>query len=1414
MQNRVYNWKRFWVPREATFSLLDGGYLYPPDSEFGHIYNSRLVTLSALTEVPCLALLGEPGIGKTRTVKAEYDAVKANIEASGGRALWLDLHSFGSDTTLLSSLFGNDTFQSWVAGDHKLHLFLDSLDECRLRIDSVAQLLGDRLQDYPVERLSLRILCRTAEWPALLENGLKELWGKEHFKVYELAPLTRADVVEAAKAGDIAAEPFLEEIGRRNVVPLAIKPVTLKFLLNSYSVRQSFSATQASLYAEGCRLLCLETNESRAASRRTGNLTPEQRMVVAGRIAALTILANRYAIWTGVDANDNPNAADDLALSDLYGGIEQAKGEEFPMTQEAILETLDTGLFSSRGLTRMGWAHQTYAEFLAAWYLAHVQMAPEQIMSLVVSSTDSDCKVVPQLHEVAAWLASMNEDVFREIAKVDPEVLLRSDVRSASEDNRTLLVATMLDQYDREQLLGFGWGAYGAYSKLDHPGLASQLAPYIVDKTKGERVRGIAIDIAETCKLQSLEGDLVDVALDLSEPHAVRVNAAAALSRIASPATKARLKPLITEAEQDSSDPDDELRGAALLALWPGLISADELFAALTLPKKASLSGLYRHFLYELGDRLQNLQPSDIPAALDWLEKSAASTGSHLYSVFESAADAILHLAWQHLDTPGVLDLFARVMFKQLRSTKEVFGDQVAQEEAKRLKVLGAMLPLLPASDMNPIHTLWTGFVGSIDVPWLVKQLQSAQSQEGQASIAKLIGYLAFSCGMREWQAIYEGSQNNEVLAKEFAWVLKGIGISSPEGQAMKKSYLESLERQKELEAQKAEAPDPGKRIAQVLDMCESGDSAKWWILNREMTLEPGTIYYGDQFASDLTSQPGWLNADEQTGARIVEAGRRYLLEHEAHHEEWLGKKVWHWPALAGFRAFRLLLSEAPSALDQLSSEVWQKWASAILAYPTRGTFEEDSPEHQLIVLAYKHAPQQTIDTLLVLIDKENKQYKTLITLYKLRAIWDQRLEKALAPKLKDEKLSASSMGMLLDELLRQKVRDASEYAKSLILLPLPARGVRREKAIVAATRLIMWADDAGWDAVWPALQQSEKFGREIVERVCHSYHGDTYVGTRLSEIQLADLYLWVADRYPHVDDVHPEGYHQVSVRESVGRWRDSLLSALRERGTVESVAQITRIMNVLPHLQDLKFTLEQAKANTRQRTWVPPQPRAILIMAHDKLARLVANGDQLLDVLVESIRRFEARLHGRTPTIGRLWNDVNVGHNKQYRPKDENDLSDELKLHLEEDVKERGIILNREAEVRPGQETDIMVDAVPQAATKADIVGDTITVITEVKCCWNEELFTAMEEQLVNTYLKGSGSRHGLYVVGWYLCDEWNAPKDGRKGDCRRLASDRQELQRKLSDEAKRLSQSGLHIEAIVIDATLIQRRRSASRP
>lgn len=347
------------------------GFLCDPDSHPGYPLNPNLLSFSQLAVKPCLALLGEPGIGKTWALNAEKATVKESIARDGGDMVWLDLKSFGSEDRLWKRLFEGEEFNKWRKGDYVLHVFLDSLDECLLRISNVAAMIADQLPKEPINRLRIRIACRSVPWPATLEHAFSVLFD-ERFGAYELVPLRLKDVRQAAEGSGISdVDAFLRRIEDLNVSSLAIKPITLRFLINTYLRERNLPSNQIDLYEKGCRILCESDH---------GALSVDQRYAIASRIGAITLFTNRAAVWTASEADSNPQ--EDVILGEM-SGREDVDAGAVDVSPAVIREVLDTGLFSLRGPDRVGWAHQTYAEFLAARYCFRRQMSTQQVQSLL-----------------------------------------------------------------------------------------------------------------------------------------------------------------------------------------------------------------------------------------------------------------------------------------------------------------------------------------------------------------------------------------------------------------------------------------------------------------------------------------------------------------------------------------------------------------------------------------------------------------------------------------------------------------------------------------------------------------------------------------------------------------------------------------------------------------------------------------------------------------------------------------------------------------------------------------------------------------------------------------------------------------------------------------------------------------------
>jgi len=187
---------------------------------------------------------------------------------------------------------------------------------------------------------------------------------------------------------------------------------------------------------------------------------------------------------------------------------------------------------------------------------------------------------------------------------------------------------------------------------------------------------------------------------------------------------------------------------------------------------------------------------------------------------------------------------------------------------------------------------------------------------------------------------------------------------------------------------------------------------------------------------------------------------------------------------------------------------------------------------------------------------------------------------------------------------------------------------------------------------------------------------------------------------------------------------------------------------------------IAQTREIVRRETWKPPTASAVIAYLSLRSSPPLCNDADLADALNASLARYQKILKGPNPPT-ELWNE-SAGPVKVWTPKDEENLSDCLARHIERDLKHHQVNVARESELRqgtpaaPGDEPDLCITA-PSASGD----GGTLTVVIEVKCSWNTETVTGMEQQLLNRYLRGLSC--GIYVVGHFNCHAWSNT-DSRK--------------------------------------------------
>jgi hypothetical protein len=873
----------------------------------------------------------------------------------------------------------------------------------------------------------------------------------------------------------------------------------------------------------------------------------------------------------------------------------------------------------------MGWAHQTYAEFLAAWYLSRLDLTLEQVLDLIVHPEDPDGKLVPQLHEMVAWLANLRPDVFQKVMEREPKVLLQSDVAAADTSSRAALVAEVLKLYDEERDFDGDWFLGARYRKLNHPNIADQLRPFIKDREKGFMVRRMAIQMAGDCKTRELQDDLVDVALDALESIDIRFYAAHAVTRAGDRETKGRLKQLAEG--QAGPDPDHELRAIALKALWPEQLSTEELFNLLIEPG-ANDTGSYGSFLAH--DVVENLKIEDLPTALRWAENQRSYHFLNYYS--KLLINQLMLLAWENVQTPGVLEAFARVAFSRLRKHEAIVEDHysgtnfremfIADDERRRL-VLEKLLPMVadPKQAGNILMHTGTPIATHKDVLWLLKRLLEEKSEESQYAWASIIRACWNYGDPDQLDLIYLACQVNQAMLDTFIWDFRPVSFDSPQAKIWREGEEVRRKREEEEAAKEHHEPlekPPAVRIAQFLKASEDGDPDAWWNLNCWLWVEEDGTANLDESEPNLKILPGWQKADSATRGRILAAAKRYLLEQNVQTSAWINNvDILYRPAQAGYRAMRLLLEDDQAFISGLDDEVWKKWAPIILAYhmPFEISAEEKEYQRRLVEMAYRHAPEEIISTLMVDLYSNNQQRGSVSIPEILEGCWDERLIEALLNKAKEPQTKPLSLYHLLRAIHPHDAEKVKSYAESLLKLPLSSNQEEKQKAVIAASFLIDQLGSASWTLIWLVVRSDAEFGRALIEGIANTLSEQKDKSVRLAEQladeELADLYIWMVGQYPYKDDPNHKGYHRITSRERATRWRDSLLERLKGRGTPEACAALERIANEFPELKFIKRYLIEAQMFLRRRTWSPPSPEKIINLSNEQQKRLLLREEQ-----------------------------------------------------------------------------------------------------------------------------------------------------------------------------------------------------------
>lgn len=1435
--------------RGAGAFLDDLGMLMTPAYLIGQ--PNGLVEVEALTGGDSLCLLGEAGAGKTTALETIADRVPAGNAGGQGTVVFVSMAEV-TEASVFRDLVIAPAAGAAGAGD-RVTLVLDGLDECPVGSGkAIVGLLRLLLREVDASAMRLLVGCRSADYPPAVDEVLTAAF--PGFARYELAPLRRRDVEELAASRGVPAEDFLSEVTRTGAGPLASFPLTLDLLLRRYEVGTGLPGTAAEVY-EGALLTLADEHDT----DRDPALAPaaSQVLAVAAKLCCYQLVCGRAGFWTGPAALKPSGDTDPGALA---AGQERLAGGTFDVTRPLVTATLNSALFTSGGPQRRVPAHARFAAYLAARHLADRQLPAAQLRSLLTATVDSGTGVIPALRETAAWLLALQPRDTAWAEDADLTVLTAYGALIAAPELRAALAERILASPRRFTGLGWqrGW-------TLTHPGLGGQLTPVLTALADasapepGPEQAYIALMLARQAAPASVITPVLAAAARQDLDYGLRAVAARTAAALDHDAAVPVLAGVLGEAgDHPDHDPDDEFRGIALSVLWPAHLTAAELAASLTTPRRTNLLGAYLIFRGKLPGQLTD---DDVPPVLEGLlaaspaePGTAVPAGAGWLSRDDGdLAEALLDRAFDCQDAGTVIGPAAALAARCLQDNRtpalpaalddrDSAGDLTGQARGLR-RLLAARLvsdhgdglaahqiilgwqPSRAAQERDaeaarcgqrPALPPRLGLLGPEDLQWALET--AAAAGPGQAG--------TWTAVLRSiWDPMDPGAQAAAWQARDTPLWAAFSGSFDP---VVLGSDAETVERRRFAAMRPRPAGWAGAEAhaAEVLSLYQraAADPAAFPGLVYALQTDPvdgGLVPVADD---DLASRPGTALLPAGWEPYLRQAARHYLDQGPPP-----GPGVLDTPArlpltaLAGYLALAFLVRHPASGGAQLPpDDVLARWAPSVLVTGIgESSLHGTGPGPRQVLLGRLAGSAQAglpalagrlIEALLA-----GRTWPALLE--PLDAAYSDDLAATLTRCLGS---ASAALGSFLADGAPAGQHGQQRHEEQLgslrrtvtVLAEILARhghgpGITAAEALVAEAA----APDAGEASLqagrgaalglaagdpgrWTSLAGQLSAAPALQRGALRDLARDPAQLTgHLSEDDLGELWELLNRYWPAQVGGPSLVSGFVGPDEQARHWRDGVLGELTRRGTADAVRVLRQLAASHPDIPSLQDLTWEADELRLGQDWSPVREQDLTRLFEDSTKRLVRSGSDLADLVHQAILEAAGSL---SKTGQLLWNTRTVDKRELWRPKSEVAfgawLADQLSVRLER----AGVIINREVRVR---ETTTQHGQAVDIQADAPLTGarqDEPTVCRiELKGNWHDELTTAMRTQLADDYLILAKLRHGIYVTAWFDTTMWN-DAEARRGKAR--SRNQGETTAELDSQALELRALGLDVRSVVV--------------
>ena len=311
----------------------------------------------------------------------------------------------------------------------------------------------------------------------------------------------------------------------------------------------------------------------------------------AGRLCAAQILSGTvgYTIPGRAEPDD-----DYPSLTEVYGDVGNG----------AARNVLGTRLFVGVSEGKLAPAHRQVAEFLAAQYVSGLLDAGLPLERILALITGFDGELIPSFHNFASWLAVHNARSRKRLSQLNPSGLIyAADRQTYSADEKRDIVLNLRRESN--------WNPWCTRSVGKVPGIGGIVSPELEGTfrdilTGSERAREhqsyvmlLMQMLGDGEPLPALLEVLGRIVRDQTWYPNVRCAALEVLAGYHAQGSLGAeaLLGMVAEIEDGSlKDPEDELLGILLKALYPKVLSIAEVQGHLRAPKLNEVTGEYSKF--------------------------------------------------------------------------------------------------------------------------------------------------------------------------------------------------------------------------------------------------------------------------------------------------------------------------------------------------------------------------------------------------------------------------------------------------------------------------------------------------------------------------------------------------------------------------------------------------------------------------------------------------------------------------------------------------------------------------------------------------------------------------------------------------------------------------------------------------